>query len=162
MTSEPFDQNLFNSPLEAGIRAIVILEMFEPKSFDISTLSLLDYFVVHTGDAGGPPSIHPEIEARAGEFFVRRHLVERGVGLMVRASVLEQRVESTGITFRSHETASAMLDLMTSSYNRQLKTAAAWLANEASKEGIEAFLDNLRLQIDMWSQAVITTEGMTR
>jgi hypothetical protein len=37
---------LFNSPLEAGIRTVVILDAFAPEAFDLATLSLLDYYVV--------------------------------------------------------------------------------------------------------------------
>jgi hypothetical protein len=96
---------LFNTPLEAGVRALLILDAFAPQAFDLATMSLLDYYIVHTGDAGGPPSLHPEINARAGEYFVRRHLVEEGLLLMARASLVEQVFTGSGIAFRAHETA---------------------------------------------------------
>lgn len=142
---------LFNTPLEAGVRAVIILEAFEPAAFDIATLALLDYYVVHTGDAGGPKSIHPQNDSRMGEYFVRRRLVEQGVALMMRASVLEQITDASGISFRAHETASAMLDLMGTSYNRRLQAAAKWLASEANSEGHAKLLVSLKSRVDKWS-----------
>jgi hypothetical protein len=146
---------LFNTPLEAGLRAVIILEMFEPSQFDIATISLLDYYLVHTADAGGPKSIHPEISARGGEYYVRRHLVEQGIALMLRASLIEQIPTSSGILFQSHETSAALLDLIGTEYNKKLILAAKWLARQSREEGQEQFLRNLKIKINRWSQEMI-------
>lgn len=146
---------LFNTPLEAGLRAVIILEAFEPAQFDVATISLLDYFLVHTADAGGPESIHPDISERGGEYFVRRHLIEQGIALMMRSSLIEQIPTPSGILFHTHETAAAMLDLLSTDYNRKLVAAANWLASQARDKGEAAFLCDLRAKIDRWSQEVI-------
>ncbi|MBJ7442168.1 MAG: hypothetical protein JHD35_24540 [Sphingopyxis sp.] len=151
---------LFNTPLEAGLRAVIILEAFEPAQFDIATISLLDYFLVHTADARGPESIHPDISARGGEYFVRRHLIEQGVALMMRSSLIEQIPTASGILFHTHETAAAMLDLLSTDYNRKLVAAANWLATQARDRGEATFLRDLRSKIDLWSQEMIG--GSTR
>lgn len=146
---------LFNTPLEAGVRALLILDAFAPRAFDLATMSLLDYYIVHTGDAGGPPSLHPEITARAGEYFVRRHLIEEGLLLMARASLIEQVVNDSGIAFRAHETATAMIDLFGTSYNSRLAEAAKWLALEAETKGAEAFLAELKEGLERWSHEIV-------
>lgn len=146
---------LFNTPLEAGVRALLVLEAFAPQAFDLATMSLLDYYIVHTGDAGGPPSLHPEINARAGEYFVRRRLVEEGLLLMARASLVEQVFTGSGIAFRAHETASAMIDLLGSAYNRRLAEAAQWLAREAAEQGINVFLQGLKDGLERWSYEIV-------
>lgn len=145
---------LFNSPLEAGLRVVMILDAFSPEVFDLATLSLLDYFVVHTGDADGPPSIHPELEARAGEYFVRRRLVEEGAALMVRSFLLEQTRDENGISYRARETATAMIDLMSSEYNTRLRDASKWLAMRAREDGLDHFFINLRSGIERWTHEV--------
>ncbi|WCP16188.1 hypothetical protein sphantq_04684 (plasmid) [Sphingobium sp. AntQ-1] len=146
---------LFNTPLEAGVRALLILDAFAPESFDVATMSLLDYYVVHTGDAGGPQSLHPEITARAGEFFVRRHLVEEGLLLMTRASLIEQVITESGIAFRAHEMATAMIDLFGSPYNTRLAKAAEWLAAEAAAKGVDAFISGLKDGLERWSHEIV-------
>lgn len=146
---------LFNTPLEAGVRALLILDAFAPQAFDLATMSLLDYYIVHTGDAGGPPSLHPEINARAGEYFVRRHLVEEGLLLMARASLVEQVFTGSGIAFRAQETATAMIDLFGSAYNRRLAEAAQWLAHEAADQGVDSFIQNLKDGLERWSHEIV-------
>ncbi len=155
MTPQKITPSLYNTPLEAGIRAVIILEIFEPTMFDLANISLLDYFIVHTADAGGPDSIHPDVSARSGEYFVRRHLVEKGLALMIRASLIEQITTSSGIIFRSHETSAAMLDQIRTNYNKRLIEAASWLAEQSREEGQEIFLNKLKFRIDRWSQEMI-------
>ena len=148
MTAEGPKPQLFNTPLEAGVRAVVILEAFAPEAFDVATLSLLDYYVVHTADVGGPPSIHPELDARVGEYFVRRSLVEAGALLMTRADLLERVVDKDGISYRSRQNAAAMIDMMASGYNRRLHEAALWLSSQAEKSSPAEFLEVLRRGVE--------------
>lgn len=146
---------LFNTPLEAGVRALLILDAFAPRALDLATMSLMDYYIVHSGDAGGPPSVHPEINARAGEYFVRRHLVEEGLLLMARASLVEQILTDSGIAFRAHETATAMIDLFGSAYNRRLAEAAQWMARQAVDQGVDSFIQRLKDGLEHWSHEIV-------
>lgn len=149
---------LFNTPLEAGMRALLILDAFAPQALDLATMSLLDYYIVHTGDAGGPPSLHPEINARAGEYFVRRHVIEEGLALLARASLVEQVFTGSGIAFRAHETATAMIDLLGSTYNRRLVEAAQWLERQATDQGIDPFIQHLKNGLERWSHEIVGRE----
>jgi hypothetical protein len=155
MNTKGQSPHLFNSPLEAGLRAVIILDAFSPEAFDLKTLSLLDYFLVHTGDAGGPESIHPDLEAREGEYFIRRRLVEEGIALMVRGFLIDRLHEEDGISFRACDAAGAMVDLMNTPYNTRLKTAAQWIANKASENGLERLLESMKTSIDRWTLEVI-------
>ncbi|MGM4892033.1 ABC-three component system middle component 2 [Tardiphaga sp. 839_C3_N1_4] len=146
---------LFNSPLEAGLRAVIILDAFSPEAFDLKTLCLLDYFLVHTGDADGPESIHPDLEAREGEYFIRRRLVEEGIALMVRGFLIDRLHKENGISFRARDTAGAMVDLMNTPYNNRLKTAAQWIADRASESSLERLLEGMKTSIDRWTLEVI-------
>lgn len=141
----------FNSPLEAGIRTVVILDAFAPAAFDLATLSLLDYYVVHAVDAGADESLHPDLETRAGEYLIRRRLVEEGAALMVRSFLVDKVHDKDGISFRSCEISSAMISLMNTAYNRKLKKSARWLADKAQKDGLQNFLGSLKAGIDRWT-----------
>ena len=149
---------LFNTALEAGLRAVVILEAFAPRAFDLRTLSLLDYYVVHTGDieadTEAPDSLHPPLEARIGEFFVRRRLVEEGLAMMERAFLLERVADPDGLSFCARETAAAMVELMESPYNAHLREAARWIASCAEREGHDVFFARLAAGVDRWSHEI--------
>ncbi len=149
---------LFNTPLEAGMRAVIVLDAFAPHAFDLKSLSLLDFYVVHVGDieadTQGPESLHPPVEARKGEFFVRRRLVEEGLALMERAFLLDKVADENGLTFRARDVAAAMVDLMESPYNLRLREASYWIAQCAEKEGHNAFFARLESGVGRWSHEV--------
>lgn len=126
----------FNGPLEVGIRVAIILNSFHPRRLKLPELALYDYFVIHTADANGPPSIHPTIPSRHGEYFVRRGRIEAGLALMRNAHLVHYHSEPGGITYEASEKADALIDIMTSPYNRKLKECADWLAREARQNDV--------------------------
>ncbi|MFD4172173.1 ABC-three component system middle component 2 [Streptomyces anulatus] len=48
-----------NSPLEVGVRALVLLTESHPRPLDLAQLVALDYLVLHSGEFDGPRSLHP-------------------------------------------------------------------------------------------------------
>jgi hypothetical protein len=120
--------SLFNSPLETGVRAVVLLDAVHPRAFDLAHLTWCDHLVVHTSDVGGPASLHPDIPQRTGELLVRRRLVEDGIKLMRRLHMIDADVSPQGISFRASEDASAFVESLRSEYSIELKSRAVWLA----------------------------------
>ena len=123
------DVPLFNSSLETGVRAVVVLDAAYPRAFDQSQLTWLDHLVVHTADIGGPESLHPDIPQRTGELLVRRRLVEDGLNLMRRLHLIHSATTDNGIVYTATEDASAFVESMRSNYARELRRRAQWLAN---------------------------------
>ena len=72
----------FNSPIETGMRALILLAASYPAQMDLQRILEFEYMMVHTEDVDGPPSIHPALPLRSGELLVRRQLIERGLMLM--------------------------------------------------------------------------------
>ena len=141
---------LFNSDLEAGLRAVIILNAFLPRSLDLNDMALYDYFVVHTHDVGGPESVHPEISSRSGEYIVRRRVIEGGLKLMHRVHLVKIKSSNVGVTFESADEASALLDLMCTPYNEKLKKCARWLAQQSNDSPSGSFENHLRSKIGRW------------
>lgn len=46
--------NPLNSPLEVGVRALVLLAESHPEPLDLAELALLDYALLHSGEFDGP------------------------------------------------------------------------------------------------------------
>ena len=123
--------HLFNSALETGLRALVVLEAFYPRQCDLIEIIWLDHLVVHTGDLDGddvPVSLHPDLPNRAGELFVRRRLVEHSLRLMQQVHLVDAVDTENGICFVASEEAPSFVDLLRSSYTLKLKQRAAWIA----------------------------------
>lgn len=134
---------LFNSPLETGVRSVVLLHAATPRSFDLTHLTWLDHLVVHTQDLpNGPDSLHPDIPQRSGELIVRRSVVEEGLKLMARLHMVEERYTEEGIAYATTEEASLFVQLIRSHYGKTLKQRAVWLIEYVTTTD-PAFLVNL-------------------
>jgi hypothetical protein len=121
----------FNSTLETGIRALVVLEAFYPRRCDLLEMTWLDHLVVHTRDLDGqdvPESLHPDLPNRAGELLVRRQLVEKSLRLMQQVHLVEVFETEDGIAFGASEDAPNYLDLLQTPYSLALKERAKWMA----------------------------------
>jgi hypothetical protein len=123
------DPPLFNSALETGVRAVVVLDAAYPRAFDLAQLTWLDHLVVHTADIGGPDSLHPDIPQRTGELLVRRRLVEDGLNLMRRLHLVDGVNADAGIVYIATDEASAFVESLRTTYSRELRQRAHWLAH---------------------------------
>ena len=122
--------NPFNTPLETGIRAIAILVASFPKSLDLQYLVVLDHLVVHTGDLGGPDSLHPKLQSRSGELLVRRGVIERGLLLMISRGLVERIVSQNGFEYRAGDFAETFLNSLNSSYLNELQERSNWVVGK--------------------------------
>jgi hypothetical protein len=122
--------SLFNSPLETGIRAMVFLNAAFPRAFDVTEITWYDHLIVHTGDIGGPPSLHPDLPQRTGELLVRRRLVEQSLQVMRRLHFVEFVPNGdTGLLYRASEEAVGVIELLRSPYSVALRNRAEWLVS---------------------------------
>lgn len=142
---------LFNSPLETGIRATVVLDALYPKAFDLAHLTWFDHLVVHTQDIGGPASLHPDIPQRTGELLIRRRIVEDGLKLMRQLHLIDASTTPQGIVYQAREEATAIIDSMRSTYARALKDRAKWLAQYLSSVPDGAVRDLIIERIGRWT-----------
>ena len=152
MIAEPLKASSFNSPLEAGLRAVSILAAVVPQAFDLQRLVTLDYLLVHSGDIGGPSSLHPDLPMRSGELLVRRQLVETGLLLMVSRDLVVRHIGKDGISYSAHDMAGIFLDSLASEYTKSLRERAEWLAEEFSAATDAEFHARANTVIEKWAE----------
>jgi hypothetical protein len=140
----------FNGPLEAGLRAVAILGSAHPRSFDLQRLVAFDYLLVHTGDIGGPASLHPPTPLQSAELLVRRKLIERALLLMMSRDLVEREFVFDGIRYRAGENAVPFLSSLASDYLRELIKRAAWLVRELGDKNEADFRAVMRRFFEKW------------
>lgn len=136
--SEP--KTPFNSSLETGTRAMIILVASYPNSLDLQRLVDFDYLVVHSGDVGGPESLHPPLPMRAGELLIRRNIIESGIMLMMSRGFIERVVKEDGIEYVASDTAMPFVSSLITSYTKNLQDRANWVVlnfGEASRNSLQ-------------------------
>jgi hypothetical protein len=142
----------FNSPIETGVRALILLAESYPGQLDLQRILEFDYILVHTGDVHGPPSIHPALPLRSGELLVRRQLIERGLLLMISRGLVSRHATEHGFTYQAEDDAGPFLDALTAEYLSDLKDRATWVVDRfgaMSNVEIRALLSEI---YDQWSR----------
>lgn len=140
----------FNGPLEAGIRAVAILGVAYPKTYDLQRLVAFDYLLVHTGDIGGPESLHPPTPLHSAELLVRRKLVEEALFLMMTRDLVVREITSEGIKYGAGENAATFLSSLTTGYLLSLKERASWLVVHLGDYADQQFRAVMRRFFDDW------------
>lgn len=148
----------FNGPLEAGLRAVAVLGAAHPRSFDLQRLVAFDYLLVHTGDIGGPASLHPPAPLQSAELLVRRKLVQRALLLMMTRELVTREFDAKGIRYRAGENAAPFLASLESDYLKGLKERAAWLVNALGDHSEPEFRAVMRQFFDHWVEEFQTAE----
>jgi hypothetical protein len=141
---------LFNSPLETGVRAVVILNAAHPQAFDLSQLTWFDHLVVHTGDIGGPKSLHPDVPHRSGELLVRRRLIEESLTMMRRLHLVDSLANERGIVYQASDEAFSFVELMRSKYAKDLKNRAKWLVENVCNLEEENLRNLITVKLGRW------------
>jgi hypothetical protein len=141
----------FNSPLETGVRSLAILVAAYPAAFDLQRLVEMDYLVVHSGDAGGPESLHAPLPLRAAELLVRRGLIEKGLLLMMSRGLVQRLPTTEGISYIAGEAAAPFLASLTTEYSTHLKERAEWAARRFEETSIEEIRSITHRFFERWT-----------
>ena len=140
----------FNGPLEAGIRAVSILGYAHPTAFDLQRLVAFDYLLIHTGDIGGPDSLHPEVRLQSAALLVRRKLIGQSLLLMMTRDLVRREMGPQGILYGAGENAAPFLASLESPYLTSLKQRAAWLVKHLGSLTDIEFRTTMRRFFDGW------------
>ncbi|GAA2028351.1 hypothetical protein GCM10009740_17380 [Terrabacter terrae] len=141
-----------NSPIELGLRCVVLLTSLFPRRADISRLVLMDHCLLHSADLGGPDSVLPPIPARGGELGIKRTVVEHGLRVMMRAGMVEAHASEAGLEYAASEEAESFLGVLESSHLRHLIASASWVVEEFGDQDESAIRDRVGEVLDRWSE----------
>jgi hypothetical protein len=150
----------FNSPLEIGLRALVVLNEAYPLEYSLQRLVVLDYLIVHSDDIpDGPEGLHPKTPHRNNELLVRRKVLNEGLHLYQSRGLISQRFQSEGIYFGATESSSSFLDVLQSEYVIGLRQRAQWARVRFGADSDEVLTALVRDQIGNWG-AEFTLESV--
>jgi hypothetical protein len=132
------------------VRAVAVLAAAHPRSFDLQRLIAFDYLLVHTGDVGGPDSLHPPAPLHSAELLVRRKLVEQALLLMMTRDLVRREASADGIRYMAGENAAPFLVSLQSRYLSALKERADWLVEYFGADSEIEFRAVMRRFFDRW------------
>ncbi|CDT79402.1 conserved hypothetical protein [Vibrio coralliirubri] len=143
--------NIFNSPVETGLRSLTLLEAGYPNAYDLERISYYDYLLVHSGDIeGGPISIHPNTPHRAGEILIRRPVIEQGLSAMISRGLIEVIYSQSGITYLATELATPFLDSLQANYTKKMIATASWVVGAFDGQSNEIIRNLVNKNLNVW------------
>jgi hypothetical protein len=142
---------VFNSAVENGLRALVVLAAGRTRRHDLDRLVVLDYLLVHSGDFDpAPPSLHPEVPYRFGEVLVRRPLVETGIHFMASRGLILQEFTPEGRLYYASDAAEAFLDSLRAPHAGRLRERASWVVQRFGGLTTPALEAEFRLRVPVF------------
>ena len=141
-----------NSPVEVGVRVLMLLTEAFPEHLDLNRLVLLDHGLLHSADLGGPESLHPPLPIRAGELGVKRRTIEGGLEVLIRAGLAQMDAGAEGIQFRASEDAEGFVSLLGTRYAGALHDRAAWVVDRFGSLEETALRQEMREVSAHWSE----------
>jgi hypothetical protein len=141
-----------NSPLEVGVRVLMLLSEAFPAHLDLNRLVLLDHGLLHSADLGGPESLYPPLPIRSGELGVKRRTIEAGLQVMIRAGLAQMDVGDDGIRFRANEDAEGFVNLLGTNYANALHDRASWVVGHFGTLEETALRQGMRDISAHWSE----------
>ena len=125
------NRNVFNTPLEVGLRVLNMLNELKSVPIDINRLIIYDYFVLHANDFNeNYESLHPAIPHRTGEIIIKRKIIQEGIQLMYAKDLIDIKYTENGIYYSANELTSAFLNYFDSTYETELIKNAQIVINE--------------------------------
>lgn len=141
-----------NSPLELGLRTLIVLTVSFPRELDVDRLVLLDYCLLHSEDLGGPPSVLPALSTRGGELGIKRSVLEHGIQVMSRAGLIDVVVSTRGLSYRASEAAAPFLRLVHSPLLVRLTQVAEWAISDFGDLPAPDIRERIRMISNQWSE----------
>lgn len=143
---------IFNSPVEIGIRALIILDKFSPRSLDFQRILYFDYLILNSGDyPKGPPSLHPKLPNRSSAVGIRRKDLTDGLDLLVsRDLVVRDFSAKEGVLFRSTDVAKVFLKYFSTQYHLDLSVRAQWIYESFAALPMNSLISTVETESGEW------------
>lgn len=153
---------VFNTPIELGLRALIILNELSPELLDLNRLVIYDYLVTHTKDVDEEmESLHPSVPYRSGEIIIKRKVMQDGINLMYSRELLDIVYTKNGVFFKANDLSEFFINYFDSSYAREIKNYSQWLHEKFSHYSDKELNDYISDNVSKWGSE-FTKESLIR
>ena len=120
--------NVFNSPMEIGLRILYILQAVFPQQLDLNRLVIYDYFLLNSADfPNGPESLHPAIPHRSSQIIVKPLIIKDALAMMQSKELIDVNFSAEGIKYQANPLTDKFIEFQESNYSRKLLTISNWI-----------------------------------
>lgn len=154
--------DVFNTPIEVGLRALIILNELSAKSMDLNQLVIYDYMVTHSNDVDdSTESLHPSIPYRSGEIVIKRKVMQEGINLMYSRELLDIEYTKNGVYYKSNELTLYFIKHLASTYAQDVIQNAQRLKEQFKRYSEMDLYEYINGNISKWGSE-FTKESLVR
>jgi hypothetical protein len=139
---------VFNTPLEIGLRSLVILNSIDRKSLDPERIMFYDYLSLNTKDIGGEDSLHAPVPNRGVQVYARKDLIHKGLAIMLSKELIELHATEEGFAYTINANGVKFLEYFETEYFKLLQSRVTWVienhGDKSNKELVAFIGANLR------------------
>ena len=136
---------LYNTPLELGMRSLILLHTSNSAIMDLEKIMYLDYLCLNTSDLDGPKSLHAPIPNRGVQIFSKKDLIQKGLSIMITKDLVKLILQPNGFFYQITEAGTLFLDFFQTKYYLNLSERCKWVNGKwgsESTENIKYYIDN--------------------
>lgn len=119
--------NIFNSPLELGTRALFILNAIKPYEASIEKIAYLDYISIYSSEFNGPNNLHPDVPMHHLEFIFRIENLKSGLNQMIKKQIINANFTTQGIKYSLGEYSYPFMSFLDTDYHIKLGERSLWV-----------------------------------
>jgi hypothetical protein len=142
---------LFNSPIEIGLRTLVMISNKSNIKYDLDRLVIFDYFILHASDLDCDRwNLHPSLPHRSSEIIIRRKLIQEGLDILVSKGLVDIIYDEEGLFYKSNEMTDIFINLLKSEYFLSLQSQCVWVINKCGGVSTNQLNNLVNEKIQLW------------
>lgn len=143
--------NKINTPLEFGLRALIVLSKLSSEGTDIERLLTYDYILTNSGEFNSKlPSIHVETPYKYSKLLVKRDTLKDGLNLLIKYGLITLDYSEEGIIYKKNKYTQKFLDNINSIYKDRLEVVAEWISSDIHCKEVSEIEYDLRRRIQKY------------
>ena len=148
---------IFNTPIEIGIRSLVILNEGEQDKVDIERLMYVDYLSLNTFDIGGPESLHAPIPNRGVQVYSKKEIIQKGLVLLLSKELVKLSATEDGFMYSITEAGRKFLEFFQTKYFQDLVSKVKWVNENFKEYSTTELKEYIDTNIQRWGSEFIVT-----
>ncbi|MCK9798477.1 hypothetical protein M1B34_12250 [Pseudomonas sp. MAFF 302030] len=121
------ETDIFNSTVEIGTRASLILTYLHEAKLDLDQLAFLDYALIYAEEFCGLGNIHPPLPNHFAELIRRRETLPDALKLFISKGIINSSISEQGIFYHATDKAIYFAGSLKTNYYKKLFRNLAWI-----------------------------------
>lgn len=150
---------IYNSVIEIGMRALVILSYSQTSSKSLDEIMILDHLALNTFDVGGPVSLHAPIPNRGVQVYSKRKILNKSIQLLLSKELITISATSNGFRYLINENGKNYLTYFESKYFHLLNQRVLWIMENFGQMDESQLKKVVNQNLAKWGEEFMSKEN---